>query len=99
MTVMTKIIEIAFGTLNSLALLMSGLQIIAINIESKNGTNIFAAVLIPANIIKIAATVTNALTIELLCELETMKIIPYISLVAIYPKYIIDTSLVMLNFN
>ena len=45
----------------------------AIKIESKKGTNIFAAVLIPAKMMKIAATVTNALTIELWVVFETMK--------------------------
>ena len=57
--------EIAFGILNSLAFLIKGLQMIAIKTDSKNGTNIFAAVLIPAKMIKIAATVTKAFTIEL----------------------------------
>jgi hypothetical protein len=64
-TVITMIIDTAFGILKSLALLINGLQIIAIKTESKKGTNIFVAVLIPAKMIKIAATVTKALAIEL----------------------------------
>jgi len=59
---MTKITEIALGILNSLAFATKGLQIMAINKESKKGTKIFAAVLMPAKIIKSAAMVTNTFT-------------------------------------
>jgi len=60
---MTKITDIALGILYSLALATSGLQIIAINKDNKNGTSIFAAVFIPAKMIKIAAIVTKTLTV------------------------------------